>query len=233
MKFGARGSINRTARLAGALYLSLMPFGIFSFVYVPSALLVPGDSAATARNIMESEWLFRSATVSHLLSQIIVVFLALSLYRLLKHVNNHHAVLMVVLALLGPPIACLNEVHNLAVLRLLSSPENGAFTSAQLQAQATLFLDMSRHGIFVAQIFWGLWLLPLGSLIFRSRFLPKLLGVPVMVAGVGYLFDSFMQLLFPGFAMVSQFTAIAELPLPLWLLVRGVNVEHWQRAAVA
>ncbi len=110
---------------------------------------------------------------------------------------------------------------------------HGAFTSAQFHAQAMLFLDMSRHGIFVAQIFWGLWLLPLGSLIFRSRFLPKLLGVPVMIAGAAYLFDSFTQLLFPGFAMVSQFTAIAELLLPLWLLVKGVNVERWQQAAVA
>ena len=229
----AQGSINSTARLAGSLYLSLMPFGIFSFVYVPSVLFAPSDSAATARNIMEFEWLFRSATVSHLLSQIIVVFLALALYRLLQHVNKDHAVLMVILALLGPPIAFLNEVHNLAALRLLSSPDNGAFTSAQLHAQAMLFLDMSRHGIFVAQIFWGLWLLPLGSLIFRSRFLPKLLGVPVMIAGAAYLFDSFTQLLFPGSAMISQFTAIAELLLPLWLLVKGVNVERWQQTAVA
>jgi len=227
----AQGSIHRIVRRAGILYLSLMPFGIFSFVYVPSVLFAPSDSAATARNIMESEWLFRSATVSHLLSQILVVFLVLALYRLLRHVNTYHAMLMVVLALLGPPIAFLNEVHNLAALQVLSSPDNGAFTSAQLQAQAMLFLDMSRHGIFVAQIFWGLWLLPLGSLIFRSRFLPKLLGVPVMIAGTAYLFDSFAQLLFPGFPMVSQFTAIAELPLPLWLLIKGVNVERWQQAA--
>ncbi len=218
----AQGSINRTARLAGGLYLSLMPLGIFSFVYVPSVLFVRNDSAATARNIMESEWLFRSATVSHLLSQIIVVFLALALYRILKHVNNSHAVLMVILALLGPPIAFLNEVHNLAALRLLGSPDHGAFTSAQLHAQAMLFLDMSRNGILLAQVFWGLWLLPLGLLIFRSRFLPKLLGVPVLIAGAGYLFDSFTQLLFPGFVMVSRFTALAELMLPLWLLVKGV-----------
>ncbi len=229
----AQGSIKSTARLAGALYLSLMPLGFFSFVYVPSVLFVRGDSAATARNIMESEWLFRSATVSHLLSQIIVVFLALTLYRLLGHVDHRRAVLMVILALLGPPIAFLNEAHNLAVLRVLGSPDDGVFTAAQLHAQVMLFLDMSRNGILVAQIFWGLWLLPLGSLIFRSRFLPKLLCVPVMIAGAAYLFDSFTQLLFPGFATISQFTAIAEVLLPLWLLVKGVNVERWQQAAIA
>jgi hypothetical protein len=211
----------------------LIPFGIFSFVYVPSVLLVRGDAATTSRNIMASEWLFRSGTVSHLLSQIIVVFLALALYRLLKPVNKDHAVLMVLLALLGLPIAFLNEVHNLAALRVLGSPDDGAFTSAQLHAQSMLFLDMGRNGILVAQVFWGLWLLPLGSLVFRSGFLPKILGVPVVIAGGAYLFDSFTQLLFPGFATVSQFTFIAELALPLWLLAKGVTVERWQQAAVA
>jgi Domain of unknown function (DUF4386) len=97
------GSINSTARLAGGLYLILMPLGIFSFVYVPSVIFASNDSAATARNIIESGWLFRSATVSHLLSQIVVVFLVLALYRLLKLVNSSQAVLMVILALLGLP----------------------------------------------------------------------------------------------------------------------------------
>jgi hypothetical protein len=104
----ADASINRSARLAGGLYLSLVPFGFFSFVYVPSVLLVRGDAATTSRKIMASKWLFRSATVSHLVSQIIVVFLVLALYRLLAPVNKDHAVLMVVLALLGIPIAFLN-----------------------------------------------------------------------------------------------------------------------------
>jgi hypothetical protein len=228
----AHASIKRTARLAGGLYLSLIPLGIFSFVYVPS-VLGRGDAATTSHNIMASEWLFRSAMFSHLLSQIIVVFLALAMYRLLKPVNKDHAVLMVVLALLGPPIAFLNEVHNLAALRLLSRPDDSAFTSAQLDAQAMLFLDMSRNGIVLAQVFWGLWLLPLGSLVFRSGFLPKMLGVPVVIAGVAYLFDSCTQLLLPGHATVSQFTFIGELLLPLWLLIKGVTVERWQQAAVA
>ena len=92
---------NATARLAGGLYLSLMPFGIFTFVYLPSVLLVRGDATATSRNIMAAEWLFRSGTVSHLLSQIIVVFLALALYRLLEPVSKDHAVLMVVLSSSG------------------------------------------------------------------------------------------------------------------------------------
>ena len=227
----AQRPVRGTARLAGALYLSLMPLGYFSFVYVPSLFLVPGDSAATARNIVDSELLIRSATVSHLLSQIIVVLLALTMYRLLRNVNNNLALLMVVFALLGPPVAFLNEVHNLAALRLLCREDSNAFTPGQLRAQAMLLLDMSRNGIFVAQVLWGLWLLPLGTLILRSQFLPKLLCLPVAVAGAGYLYDSFSQLLFPGLPMVSKFTSAFELLLPMWLLVRGVNVERWQRVA--
>jgi Domain of unknown function (DUF4386) len=211
----------------------MAPFGFFGIIYVPSVLLVPGDAATTSRNIMASEWLFRSGTFSHLTGQIIFIFLVLTLYRLLEPVNKDHAVLMVVLALLGIPIAFLNEVNHLAVLRLLSSADDGAFTSTQLHAQVMLFLDMRRSGILVAQVFWGLWLLPLGFLVFRSGFLPKLLGILLVIGGAGYLIDWGTQLLFPGLATISQFTFIGELLFPLWLLIKGVKVERWQQVTLA
>jgi hypothetical protein len=232
MTAGAHASINRTARLAGALYLALMPFGFFGIIYVPSVLLVSGDAATTSRNIMASEWLFRSGTVSHLISQIVLIFLVLALYRLLKPVNKDHAVLMVVLALLAVPIASLNEVNHLAALRLLANADDGAFTASQLQAQAMLFLDMRQSGILIALVFWGLWLLPLGFLVFRSGFLPKLLGVLLVIAGAGYVIDSGTQLLSPGLATISQFTFVGEILFTLWLLIRGVNVERWQEVAL-
>jgi len=233
MTAGAHASINRTARLAGGLYLAMMPFAFFGILYVPSVLLVRGDAAITSRNILASEWLFRSGTVSHLIGQIIFIFLVLALYRLLKPVNKDHAVLMVVLAVLGIPIVFLNEVNHLAALRLLSSAADGAFTSTQLQSQAMLFLEMRQSGILVAQVFWGLWLLPLGLLIFRSGFLPNLLGILLVIGGAGYLIDSGTQLLFPGLATISQFTFVGELVFPLWLLIKGVNVERWQRVTLA
>jgi len=210
-----------------------MPFAFLGIVYVPSVLVVPGDAAVTARKIMASEWLFRSGTVSHLIGQIILIFLVLALYRLLKPVNKDHAVLMVVLALLAVPIAFLNELNHLAVLRLLSGPDYlRALTSDQLHAQAMLFLDLRNSGIYLAQIFWGLWLLPLGYLVFRSGFLPKLLGILLIIACCGYLIDSGAHLLFPGFdATISQFTFVGEVLLPLWLLIRGVNVERWSSLA--
>ena len=176
--------------------------------------------------------LFRSATISHLISQVIVVFLALALYRVFSPVNRHRAVLMVVLALLCVPISFLSEVYNLAALRVLGA-DDGAFTATQLQAQAMLFLDMARNGVLIAQVFWGLWMLPLALLIFRSQFLPRFLGLPVLITGVGYLINSGAQLLSPGVPMISNPTILAELALPVWLVIKGVDVERWQQVAGA
>lgn len=227
----ARASITTTARLAGALYLALVPFSAFSFFYVPSVLIVRDDAATTVRNIMASELLFRAGTVSHLITQVIFVGVVLALYRLFKPVSQSRAILMLVLALAGIPIACLNEVNHLAVLRLLGRASDEVLGSTQLHAQVMLFLDMYDDGIFIAQIFWGLWLLPLGLLVLRSAFLPKVLGIAVIIAGAAYVFDSSTQLLSLSSATISQYTFIAELLFPLWLVTKGVNVERWQEAA--
>jgi len=220
-------SINRTARLAGALYLAMAPFSVFGILYVPSALIVPGDAAATAVNIMTSEGLFRSGILSHLIGQTIFILLPLVLYRLLKPVNPSLAVVMVILALVGVPIAFLNELNQLAVLRLLGHPDYlAAFTTDQLHAQAMLLLDLRSYGISLAQIFWGLWLFPLGYLVYRSGFLPRVLGVLVMIGGVGYLVDSVVFLRFPESGVsISQFTFVGEVLFPAWLLFKGVRRE--------
>jgi hypothetical protein len=105
------------------------------------------------------------------------------------------------------------------------------FTSDQVNAQVMLFMDISRNGVLISQIFWGLWLVPFGLLVYKSGFLPKLLGIPVLIAGSAYLFDSIMQLILPGFLIISQFTFIFEIILPIWLLVKGVNDENWLKLA--
>lgn len=232
MTAGTHASINRTARLAGALYLALMPFGFFGIIYVPSVLLVSGDAVTTSRNIMASEWLLRIGTVSVLISQIIFVLLVLACYRLFKPVNKDQAVLMVVLAVVAVPIASLNEVNHFAALRVLANADDGAFTVSQLQAQAMLYLDVRQNGILVTLVFWGLWLLPLGVLVFRSGFLPKLLGVLLVIAGVGYVVDVATQLLSLGLATIGQFTVVGEILFTLWLLIKGVDVERWQQVAL-
>jgi hypothetical protein len=226
-------SIQRTARLAGFLYLLTMPFFIFGFFYVPSKLIVPGDAATTASNIVASEGLFRSGIVSWLVGQTISVVLPLLLYKLLKPVNKTHALLMVIFILISVPIAFINEVNHLAVLLLLSGADYlKAFRADQLQAQVMFFLDLHQQGIGVAQVFWALWLFPMGYLVFKSGFLPRILGILLMIACLGYLIDSFTFFLFPKFDVrISWFTFWGEVFFPFWLLIKGVNVEQWEKRA--
>ena len=221
------------ARVAGILYLVMGVIGAFSILYVPSTLIVPGDAVTTANNIMASQLLFRSGIVSGLLSQIMFILLVLFLYQLLKPVNKNLALLMVIFVLVAVPIAMLNELSNFAALLLLSGADYLAeFSADQLHAQVMIFLDLHNDGIIIAQIFWGLWLFPLGFLVFKSGFLPRFLGVLLVIGCFGYVIDSFALILFPGFKPIAQFTFIGELLLPLWLLIKGVNIEEWEKRAV-
>jgi len=228
---------NKTARVAGFLYLLMAPFGIFGILWA-SSLIVPGDAAITANNIMASESLFRLSIVSALMVQIICIFMVLILYKLLKPVNKNHALLMVIFILVGAPIAMLNELNRFAALLLSSGADYlmTVFTADQLQALVPLFLDLHEQGVTIAGIFWSLWLFPMGYLAFKSGFIPRILGVLLIIAGFGYLIDSFAGFLLPNFyAPISQFilfTTYGELLFPLWLLIKGVNVEQWEKRAL-
>jgi hypothetical protein len=221
------------ARVAGFLYLLLAVFSAFSILYIPS-LIVPGDAAVTVNNIMASESLYRISFVSGLIGQTVFILLVLVLYKLLKPVNKNHALLMVIFALVSVPIAMLNQLNQFAVLLLLSGADYlTVFTADQLQAQVMFFLDLSEHGVFIVQIFWGLWLLPFGYLVYKSGFLPRILGVLLMIGCFGYLIDFFTFFLLPNFdAALSQFTGIGEILMALWLLIKGVNVEQWEKRAL-
>ena len=233
MKTEDKMSPNRTARIAGILYL--VPW----FLLVPANffrmnLIAPGDSPATANNIMESESLFRLTVVNDLIVQVVFVLLVLLLYKLLKPVNTNHARLMVILFLVSVPITMLNELNQFAPLLLLSGADYlTVFTTDQLQALVPFFRDLHEHGMMIAYIFWGLWLLPLGYLVFKSGFLPKALGVLVMIGCFGYLMDFVTFFLFPNFDVsINIYTGYGELLLCLWLLIKGVNVEGWEKRAL-
>ena len=225
---------NKTARVAGCLYLMLFPLGIFGIIYVPSSLIVLGDAATTASNIMANELLYRLSIVTALTLQIVYIFLALALYKLLNPVDKNNAVLMVILVLVAAPIAMLNELNHVAVLLVLSGSDLlTTFSLDQVQASVPLFLNLHEHGVFIAQIFWGLWLFPMGYLIFKSNFLPKALGILMIIGGFGYLVDSFVYFIFPDFDVTfSEFTFLGELLLPLWLMFKGVNHEQWENYAL-
>ncbi len=223
-------TINKTTKLAGSLYLMMTPFAIFSIMYVPSILFVPGDTATTVNNIMTSGGLFRLGIASWLICQTIFIFLLVELYKLLKIVNKSQALLMLVLALTAVPIAFINELNHIAVLLLVNGAEHYTVVElSQLHEQVALFLNLHTHGIHIAQVFWGLWLFPFGYLVYTSGFLPKLLGILLMIGGVGYLFDVVAFLLVPNFnVIISPVTGIGELLFPLWLLFKGVNSEQWE-----
>ena len=216
----------KTARIAGVLYLLVAACGIFNVMYGPESLIAPGDAATTVNNIMASESLFRLSILSDIIGQTAHIWLVLALYKLLKPVNNNQAVLMVVLGLIGVPIAMFNMINHFATLLLLSGADYlTVFTADQLQALVMFFLDLLDHGFRIAYIPWGLWLFPLGYLVFKSGYIPKILGVLLFIGCFGYLIDFVTLLLFPGFVEIRSFTFIGELLLPLWFVIRGVNVE--------
>ena len=191
-------SIQKTARTAGFLYVLLIPLGVFGMLYVPNTLFVPGDITATVSNILANQTLYSLSIVTALLTQVVQIFAVLYLYKVLKPVSKNYAVLMVVFILLAVPIAMLNENNQFAVLLLLNGAEFfgvdflAFFTADQIEALVSLFLGLRQTGLYIAQIFWGLWLFPMGYLVFKSGFLPKIIGALLIVAGFGYLIDSFI-----------------------------------------
>jgi hypothetical protein len=220
------------ARVAGFLYLIANLFAPFTLLYLPSRFIVRGDAAATASNIMASESLFRFGIVLNLFTFIGQIFLVLALYQLLNVVNKNMAALMVIFSLAAVPIAMLNELIQLAVLQLLSGADYlEIFPTEQLQALAYLFLRLHSQGLNIAQIFWGLWLFPMGYLVFKSGFLPRIIGILLIIACFGYVIQSFVA--FFGYSVdLIFFTGWGELALLFWLLIKGVNVEQWKKRAL-
>lgn len=226
-------SPNRTARIAGFLYLLLVPLGFFGTMYIPS-ITVPGNALVTVNNIMAHTVLFRLSILSALITPIVTVLVALFLYKLLKPVNKNQAVLMVIFALAAAPIAMLNELNHFAVLLLLNGSDYlKTFSVEQLHSQVMFFLDLSHYGASITAIFWGLWLFPMGYLVFKSDFLPRIIGILLIIAGFGYVIDSIALFLLPDLNIdFTQFTFIGELLFLLWLLFKGVDVEQWEKRAL-
>lgn len=221
-------STKKTARIAGLLYLVNGVTGFFGIIYVPGKLIVSGNTGATANNILASERLFRLGIVSELICAAEFIFLVWILYRLLGGVNKTHASLMVILGLVFVPIMFVNTLNEIAALTLLRGADFlSVFGPSQREALAMLFLDLHRYGYVIGWIF-GLWLFPLGVLVFKSGFLPRILGVLLIAACFGYLADSFTPLLLPSYEnMVGRLAGIpltlGEPAMILWLLIMGAK----------
>ena len=215
-------------RLAGLLYVLASIVGIFGLLYVPSKLIVDGNAVETARNIAASETLFRLGIAAHLIGEALFVFVALALYDLLKEVNHRNALCMLTLILIAIPIAFLNELNAIAALVLVHGADFlSLFDRPQRDALAMLFLNVHGYGFDVAGIFWGLWLFPLGLLVYRSGFFPRILGILLMLNCFTFPVNSFTSLLLPQYeGIVSRWMtplSFGELVFMFWLLIMGAK----------
>jgi hypothetical protein len=210
--------------------------GMFSLMYVPSTLIVSGNAIATANNILASQMLFRLGIVAELIAAVFFLLLVMALYRLLSGVNKNHARLMVGLVLVSVAITFVNVLNNIAALTLFRGTDYlSVFDKPQRDALAMLFLGLCRQGHAVNDIFWGLWLLPFGLLVMRSRFLPRILGLLLIVNCFAYVAISVTSLLLPAYGNVvfraSMPALLGELWIMLWLLIKGAKVQPLAGAA--
>lgn len=229
-------SINKTARFAGLLYLILVISGIVNLLYIPSQLIVRGNASITLENIKNSELLFRYGIVSGIITFLTFIILPLVLYKLLNKINKNHATLMVIFALISVPISFVNILKKFSILTLISEKAYlQGINTIELQTQVMLHLDYYNNGNQIAQIFWGLWLLPFGYLVYKSNFLPKILGVFLMLGCFGYLIEFFAQFLIPAYnnsivqTIVGIPSPIGEIGICLWLLIMGTNKISFEK----
>ncbi len=221
---------DKAARIAGAVYLSMVLTAPFSLIYVPSKLIVRGNATATANNILAHETMFRLSIMGDLVGQVIFICLAIALYRLLRDVNRTWAWLMVSFVLVSAAVGFLNTLNNVAALILFRGDEFlKVFDQVQREALGMLFIRLHSQGQFIDEIFWGLWLFPFGLLVFRSGFLPRFLGIWLIIACLAWIALSITAQFFPthysaAFAWLQP-AFFAEMAIMLWLLIRGANVK--------
>ncbi len=221
-------SINKTARVAGLFYLLYIITTILTDVLGRSKLIIYGDAAATAANIMAAEWPFRLTFVGDLVSALLFFLAAWGLYVLLRPVNPRIALSFVLLNAAGTAVYAINLLNQLAALLLLGGADYlKVFQIDQLQALAMFFLTLYKNGFWICQIFFAAWLLPLGYLVFKSGFLPRILGIIIMIHFFGWLSTFLQFFLFPDFQALTSVTyplgLISEVGLTLWLLIMGAK----------
>jgi hypothetical protein len=221
-------SIRNPGRFAGLLYVLTSIVGFFAMGYVPGKLMVYGNTSATVNNVAAHEMLFRFGIAGQLISQAAFIFVALALYKLLAGVDRRQASLMVILIVVSVPIAFVNELNSLAALALVRGADFLSIVEKpQRDAFAMLFLNLHGRGLVVAELFWGLWLFPLGLLVYRSRFLPRFLGVWLGLAGAAWVILSLVSVLLPQYQSevytYTQPAVFGEIAFMLWLSIKGAK----------
>ena len=223
------GSIKLTARVAGFLYLLITIAGLFALQYVPATLFVAGDATATARNIATHEMLFRITIAVELLIGLLAFGVSLALYQLFRGVDKTQAAMLFILnGIMPAPLYFLNVVNYIAALLLVRGADFlSVVSSAQREALAMLFLRLHHYELMATFVFAGLWLFPFGYLIIKSKFLPRLLGIWLIINGFAYLAIAFSEIVLPQYsdavATIASPVLFGEIVVMLWLLILGVR----------
>lgn len=220
------GSISR---IAGALYVVVILTGMFSLAYVPGQLQLTGDAESVVHNITSHETIYRLGILSWFVNCVAFLLLPLAFYGLFHAVHRQAAVLMVAFAMMSIPISLVAVSYEIDVLSLIGTkPPLQAVSLENRHAMVMRSLTAYDNGMFVAQLFWGLWLLPLGQLSLKSRVVPRIFGILLLLGGAGYLVQEFGSVLSNGFGktLLSQLAplpaAAGEIGLGFWLLLRGI-----------
>ena len=224
-------SLNKNARAAGLLYIVSSLFGIVRLVYIPSTLLASENATATATNITGHELLFRLGIVSYLLCSGVWIFVTLALYRLFKGVDQALARLMVIITVVITPVFFVNAGNDVAALLFARGADFlSAFNMAQREAFLMLFLNLHHQIDLASELLWIFFHVPFGLLVYRSRFLPRILGVWLMMVGFAYLALSLTGLLYPTYEHkvwnVAQLVLLGEVAIMLWLAIVGAKEKH-------
>jgi len=229
-------SLKKIARIAGGLILFTAVFAPFSMMYVPSILIVPGNAATTASNIMASDGLFRLGIVSDSVVFLIEIVLTVLLYVLLKPVSKTLSLVAAFSRLAMTVIQGINLLNHFFVLLLLSGAGYlTAFSPDQLHALVLLFLNAHEYVARIWGLFFGLHLFVLGYLVYKSGYIPRIVGLLLVFASLCYLTQSFGNILLPkyeGIFATVGLLSIVELAFPLWLLIKGVNVEQREKRTI-
>ena len=225
------------ARAGGLAYLIIIVAGAFGELFIRNKIIVSGDAIATAHNIAASPLLWRIGIAGDLLMHVCDLVVAMVYYLLLKRVNKNLALLSVLFGLIQTAVLVANKLNLLMPLFLLGNEDYlKAFDPQQLQVLSYVAVKAHTYGFGIGLIFFGFECLIDGYLIFKSGFLPRVLGIMIFIAGLCYLINSFSLILFPAisdliFQVIIIPTFIGELSMCLWLLVKGVNVAKWKALA--
>jgi hypothetical protein len=224
------------ARITGALYIMLLPLGIFSGFYVPASLFIAGDASATASNIMASEALFRINLLSWIVVFAIDIVLSVLLYVLLRPVSKTISLVAASIRLAYSAMQGVNLIILALPLLLLSGASYLAvFETTQLNALVLLSINAYDYAFNIAILFFGIHVFVIGYLVIKSGYIPKILGILFLFASLAYLFDTSARLLFSNYGEISIFLVIpiviGEIAFPLWLLIKGVRIELWEQRA--